>query len=65
MLVAADVLAVWWRWLEERQLVLVCQLMKMVVVCQSAGRSSQLKSLKVLICYAGFLRLYQRQLMDD
>ena len=38
---AADVLAVRQWWLEERQLVLMCQLVKMVAVCQSVGSSSQ------------------------
>ena len=39
-LVAADVLAVRWWWLEERWLVLACQLMKTAAVCQSVGSSS-------------------------
>ena len=39
-LVASDVLAVRRRWwLEERRLVLVCQLVKTSVVCQSVGSS--------------------------
>ena len=58
---AADVVAVWWWMLEEGQLVLVCQLVKTAVVCQSASSSSQTRdfqrSLKALICYAGFLCL--------
>ena len=39
---AADVLVVLSWWLEESQLVLACQLMKMAVVCQLAGNSSQI-----------------------
>ena len=60
-LVMTDVLAVrWWR-MEERQLVLACQLVKTAAVCQSVGSLSQTKdlqrSLKVLICLVGFLCL--------
>ena len=40
---AADVLAVRWWWLEERQLVLVCRLVKTIAVCQFVGSSSQTK----------------------
>ena len=40
-LMAVDVLAVRWWWLEEKQLVLVCQLVKNAAVFQSVGRSSQ------------------------
>ena len=36
-LVAADVLAVRGLWLEERQLVVACHLVKTAAVCQSAG----------------------------
>ena len=39
-LVAADVLTVRPWWLEERRLVLACQLVKTAVVCQSVGSSS-------------------------
>ena len=42
---AADVFAVRWWWLEERQLVLVCPQVKTVVVCQSVGSSSQTEDL--------------------
>ena len=59
-LVAADVLVVRW-WLEERQLVLACQLVKTAAVCQSADSSALRicfrRSLKVLICCVDFLRL--------
>ena len=44
-LVDADVLTVRRWWLEERRLVLVCQLVKTVLVCQSVGSSSQTKDL--------------------
>ena len=58
---AADVLAVRRWWLEERQLVLACRLVKTAGVCQSVGSSSQTedfqRSLKVLICCVGFLCL--------
>ena len=57
--VAADVLAV--RWLEERWLMLECQLVNTAVVCKSVGSSSQTedfqRSLKVPICCVDFLRL--------
>ena len=59
-LVAADVLAVRW-WLEERWFRVVCQLVKMAVVCQSVGNSSQpehfQRSLKIMICCVDFLHL--------
>ena len=42
-LVAADVLAVWHWWLEERWLVVVCWVVKTAVVCQSVGSSSQIR----------------------
>ena len=68
-LVAADVLAVRRWWLEERRLVLAFQLVKMARAFQSVGSSSQTedfcRSLKVLICCVGFLRLLLRQLMED
>ena len=54
LLVAADLVAVRQWWLEERQLVLVCQLVKTVVMCQSVRSPSQTedfqRSLKELIC---------------
>ena len=60
-LVAADVLAVLRWWLEERQLVLACQLIKIAVQCLPAGNSSQIegfqRNLKVLKCHTSFLRL--------
>ena len=60
-LVAADVLAVRQLWLEDRQLVLACWLVKTAVVCQSVGSSSQTedfrRSLEVLICCVDFLCL--------
>ena len=37
-MVVADVFALWR--LEERRLVVACQLVKMAAVCQSVGRSS-------------------------
>ena len=40
MLVAADALAVRRWWLEERRLVVVCQLVKTAAVCLSAGSSA-------------------------
>ena len=56
---AADVLAVRWRLLEERRL--ACQLVKTAAVCQSVGSSSQTedfqRSWKVLICSVIFLCL--------
>ena len=59
-LLAADVLAVRW-WLEERLLVGVGRVVKMPVVCQSVGSSSQTEGsqriLKVLICCVDFLGL--------
>ena len=50
------------RWcLEERRLVVACQLVKTAAVCQSVGSSSQTedfqRSLRVLICCVDFLRL--------
>ena len=39
-LVVIDVLAVRWWWLEERQLVLICQLVNTAVMCRSAGSSA-------------------------
>ena len=44
-------------WLEDRRLVVACQLVKKAVVYQSDGRSSQTKDLKVLICCVNFFRL--------
>ena len=58
---AGDVLAVGWCWLEERRLVVACQLVKTAVVCQSTGSSALRvcfrKSFKVLICCVDFLFL--------
>ena len=58
-LVAADMLAVRRWWMEERGLVLMCQLVKTAEVYQYVGSSSQTedRSLKVLICCVGFLHL--------
>ena len=57
---ATDVLAVRLLWV-ERQLVVACQLVKMVAVCQSAGsialRVYFQRSLRVLICCVEFLCL--------
>ena len=44
-LVDADVLTVRRWWLKERRLVLVCQMMQTVLVCQSVGSSSQTEDL--------------------
>ena len=58
-LVAADVLAVRQWWLDERWLVVVCQLVKMV--CGSVGSSALRvcfqRSLTFLICCVDFLHL--------
>ena len=60
-LLATNVLAVRRWWFEARWLVLVHFRVKTVAVCQSIGSSSQtedfLRSLRVLICCIGFLRL--------
>ena len=65
---AADVLAVRQWWFEERQLVLVCQLVKTAVVYQSVGSSLQTedfrRSFKILICWVGFLCLWSKQSME-
>ena len=57
-MVDADLAVLQWE-LEERQLVMVCQLVKMM--CQSVGRSSQIedfqRSLRVLIRWVGCLCL--------
>ena len=45
VLVAADVLAVWW-WLEERQLVVAGRVAKTAAVSQSVGSSSKIETPK-------------------
>ena len=60
-MVATNVLAVRWWWLEEGQLVLACRLVKTAMVCQSVGSSSHTedfqRNLRVLTCCVGFLCL--------
>ena len=52
MLVAVDAPMVWWGWLEERRLVLVCWMVKTDAVCYQ-------RSLKILLYSLDFLHLSQ------